>query len=177
MEVQVFLLVPHGWVPNNPRLPVILYQQVISLDDGETTARSFDQAFKAHGWPPRWRDGVYDVHHYHSTAHEVLGVASGSATLIIGGPGGEEIEVGAGDAILLPVGTGHCAIQSSEDFLVVGAYPTGQDWDICREAPSPSAWQRIAQLPFPDLDPVAGADGPLARYWHAAMTARDKSAP
>ncbi|WP_206240033.1 cupin domain-containing protein [Novosphingobium terrae] len=167
MEDRAFLLASHGWVPNNPRLPVIVYRQAISPDDGEKTAQAFEQAFKDHSWPPRWRDGIYDFHHYHSTAHEVLGVASGSATLIIGGPGGEEIEVGAGDAILLPVGTGHCAIWSSEDFLVVGAYPTSQDWDICREAPSQSAWQRIVQLPFPDLDPVAGADGPLAKNWHA----------
>ncbi|WP_284568275.1 cupin [Xanthomonas graminis] len=161
MRLEHWLLPPHDWVPNHPFLPVLLYRQ--AERDGD--AAGFERRFAAHGWPPHWRDGIYDDHHDHSTAHEVLGVASGSARLLIGGPGGTEATLAAGDALLLPAGSGHCCIASSSDFLVVGAYPAGQDWDICRQAPSAEMTRRIAQLPFPPSDPVAGAQGPLLQHW------------
>jgi uncharacterized protein YjlB len=63
---------------------------------------------------------------------------------------------------VLPTGTGHCRVEASDDFLVVGAYPPEQRWDICREAPTPEASQRMAHLPFRPTDPVSG-DGVLSR--------------
>jgi uncharacterized protein YjlB len=165
MNVEGFVLPEHDWVPNNPRLPVLIYRGAVAGTDCEKTAEAFEEAFRSNGWPPQWRDGIYDYHHYHSTAHEALGVAAGSATLTIGGPGGRDIRVQASDAIILPTGTGHRSIEASDDFLVVGAYPVGQDWDICREAPSEKARQRMSALPIPDADPIAGRSGPLIQRW------------
>lgn len=160
MEIITFRLAEHEWVPNNPRLPVIIYRQPLPSARAEDLIGEFERVFKAHGWPPQWRDGVYDYHHYHSTAHEALGVVAGQAVLTIGGPGGRDIELSAGDAILLPAGTGHRALKSSKDFLVVGAYPEGQSWDICREAPDPEARLRMTSMPYPEHDPVMGPGGP-----------------
>jgi uncharacterized protein YjlB len=167
MRVQAFLLSPHDWVPNHPRLPVLLYRQALAAAGDDDTAVILEERFRTNGWPPQWRAGIYDFHHYHSTAHEVLGVAKGTARLTLGGPGGRTVEVGPGDVALLPAGTGHRSMESSNDFLVVGAYPPAQRWDICRDAPDAEMLKRIAQLPFPACDPVAGEHGPLTRRWSA----------
>jgi uncharacterized protein YjlB len=163
-EPEVLKLVRNGWMPNNEYLPVLLYRAALS-PAGIDPASEFETLFQCNGWPPRWRNGVYQFHHYHSTAHEVLGFAAGSATLILGGENGHQLEVRAGDIALLPTGTGHCEWKASSDFLVVGAYPPDQEWDICRSAPSPEAIERMRKLPFPKSDPVFGSAGPMVRIW------------
>ncbi|BFT62826.1 cupin [Pseudomonas moorei] len=162
--LQTLLLQRNGWVPNNPRLPVLIYIKAIAAE-GSDPAALFEEIFNANGWPPQWRDGIYDYHHYHTQGHEVLGIASGYAHVMLGGPEGRVLEVSAGDVLLLPAGTGHCNLRASDDFLVVGAYPPGQHADICREAPSPEQLRNIEQLTFPEQDPVPGQPGAVRRYW------------
>jgi uncharacterized protein YjlB len=170
VRADTFMLSPRDWVPNNGHLPVILYRGVLDADthgkhDSDSLAEAFEAMFARHGWPPKWRDSIFDYHHFHSSAHEVLGIAAGAAAVIVGGPGGRVVHLDAGDVILLPAGTGHCLESSSGPLLVVGAYPPGQQWDIRREALTDAERNAMEALPFPHSDPVLGAQGPLMENW------------
>lgn len=166
-NLKTLMLESNDWVPNNPLLPVRIYESAITIT-GNDPAALFEKTFSAHGWPPQWRDGVYDYHHYHTEGHEVLGVVRGQARLMLGGPDGHVVEVNAGDVLLLPAGTGHCNVGATEDFLVVGAYPPGQHGDIRRGAPSKAQLEHIATLPFPAHDPVQGTAGGPIEHWTIA---------
>src|ERR687890_46305 len=91
-------------IPNHPRFAVLLYRGVEGAGAGAEAARAL---FAEHGWRGSWVDGVFDFHHFHSTSHEVLAVVAGRATLELGGPQGRAFDVGAGDVVVLPAGTGH----------------------------------------------------------------------
>ena len=91
--------------------------------------------FALNGWGGSWRDGIYPFPHYHSTAHEVLGICRGEAKVRFGGDTGIVLAVRAGDVVVIPAGVGHQNLGASADLLVVGAYPRGQSWDLAAAAP------------------------------------------
>ncbi len=164
VAVTAIHLEERGPIPNNARLPVLHYPAAISSDTVDL-ATTMEKRFERHGWPPQWRNGIYNFDHYHSKGHEVLGIAVGNAELVLGGDGGRPITVEARDVLLLPAGTGHRCLSHSSAFLVVGAYPPGQAADIVRDAPIAAMRQSIARLPFPLSDPVFGREGPMLRLW------------
>jgi uncharacterized protein YjlB len=167
-EPEAHRLADDGIIPNNPELPLLLYRQALT-PSGADPASTFEELFARHGWAGSWRDGIYTFHHYHSTAHEALGIARGRVRVRLGGEGGLRVELAAGDVVVLPAGTGHKNEGASPDLLVVGAYPPGQDWDLCRGEPGerPRVLANIAGVPLPSSDPVHGPNGPLTRLWHA----------
>ncbi|MEK4047682.1 cupin domain-containing protein [Paenibacillus sp. FSL H8-0048] len=153
---------PDGLLPNNQKLPVLLYKGVLR-DHPEDT----EQIFNANGWLNSWVNGVFPYHHYHSNAHEVLGVISGSASLQLGGDAGYTAEVEAGDVLVLPAGTAHKKLTATHDFRIAGAYPGGMDYNT-RQANADdfaAALPEIREVPLPERDPVYGEAGPLLRLW------------
>jgi uncharacterized protein YjlB len=154
---------PGGWVPNS-RLPVVLIRGAL---DGPVEDGAVHALYRANGWGGTWTWTVYDFHHYHSTAHEALAVAQGEATLTLGGPEGKEVDLRAGDLVVLPAGTGHKRLEARGDFAVCGAYPPGPEADLLKatEENWRGAKERIAAVPLPRTDPFYGPDGPLIRLW------------
>ena len=145
----------------NSLLPVVVYRG--ALPGG---AAAIEQAFAAQGWQGAWRDGIYTYDHFHSIAHEVLGIASGEVSVLFGGPSGQTVSVQVGDVVVIPAGVAHRNMGQSTDLLVVGAYPGGADCDILRGDPAQlaEAKRAIAAIPRPSSDPVPGR-ACLARLW------------
>jgi len=154
-----------GIFPNS-KLPLLVYPKVVAAVD-VSPADWFERLFGANGWPPAWRDGIYPFDHYHSTAHEVLGVCRGQATVAMGGPGGIMLDVSAGDVVVIPAGVAHKRGAASADFLVLGAYPSGQRWDMHDGRPGerPGTDHNIRRVPLPPADPVVGIAGGLTHLW------------
>jgi uncharacterized protein YjlB len=171
---KTFRFKDDGSIPNNPELPVVLYPQAVQLKRAQDPAAVFETLFEASQWGESWRNGVYDYVHYHSSIHEVLGIARGRARLRLGGDKGDELDVTAGDVLILPAGTGHQCLMESEDFVVVGAYPPDGEYDLCRGSKQEhgKALKTIPSVPRPKSDPVYGKTGSLIRLWRTEISSK-----
>jgi uncharacterized protein YjlB len=157
---ETILFADDGTFPNS-RLPVLLYRGVLATPE----ASAFERLFEANGWSSSWRNGLFSVHHYHSTAHEVLGIYSGSVTARLGGERGRSVTLAAGDVVVIPAGVAHKNDGASPDFRVVGAYPLGTspDMQYGKQGERPGSDRNIARVGLPTADPVRG--GPITPLW------------
>jgi uncharacterized protein YjlB len=170
---KTFLFKDDGLIPNHPRWPFVIYKSAVRLPNALDPAAVFEDLFEGNGWGDSWRDGIYDWVHYHSRAHEVLGIARGSGKVQFGGAKGRIVILKAGDVAILPAGTGHQCLNASDDFLVVGAYPPTGTYDECSSvADRKRALTSIPKTARPRKDPVYGKDGPLLKAWRKINRAR-----
>src|SRR5262245_38385833 len=158
-EIRVFT--DDGVFPNS-RLPVLIYRGVLETPE----AAAFEQMFERNGWSSAWRNGLFSVHHYHSTAHEVLGIYQGRVNARLGGERGATVTLAAGDVIVIPAGVAHKNDGASADFRVVCAYPVGTSPDMQYGKPGerPGTDRSIARVALPGGDPVRGGAA-LASLW------------
>lgn len=156
-----------GLFPNNPQVPVIVYKGAIQLHPDDEPECMLE-LFGKNNWTNGWKNGIYDYHHYHSTTHEVLGIFCGTADVQLGGPEGICVELSRGDVVVIPAGIAHKNLDSSADFLCVGAYPDGSEYDINygKESERAEAIENIRNVKTPLLDPVYGENGPLHEHWN-----------
>src|SRR5210317_770409 len=97
-ELVTHVLKDDGVFPNNENLALIVYKNAIKAQ-GPDLAGAIEQIFIDNSWGGMWRNGIYTYQHYHSTAHEVLGIYSGKVKAQLGGPEGVIVEASAGDVI------------------------------------------------------------------------------
>jgi uncharacterized protein YjlB len=163
--IETYRFADDGIVPNNAALPLVVYRG--ALGESGDRAAACERMFAQHGWGGSWRNGIYGHHHYHSTAHEVLGIARGHARVRLGGESGQTVELNAGDVVVIPAGIAHKREAASDDLLVIGAYPRGQHPDMCRgqSGERNRALLNIAAVALPEADPVTGRADPLLEYW------------
>jgi uncharacterized protein YjlB len=166
-QIETHLFTGDDSVPNNPALPLVVYRGALA-GDGDRAA-ACEAMFNRNRWPHPWRNGIYGHHHYHATAHEVLGIAAGWARVRLGGENGKSVELSAGDVVVIPAGVAHKREAASPDLLVIGSYPQGQRPDICTAKPGAAARTAaaVAAVPLPAADPVTGKAAPLLRCWRA----------
>lgn len=165
-QVICELLKDDGSIPNNPQLPLLVYQGALQLPVQDPAA-AIEELLAGNEWGGSWRNGIYNFHHYHSTAHEVLVCYRGTAKVQLGGESGITLTLKQGDVVVIPAGVGHKNLGNSDDFRVVGAYPPGQDWDMNYGKPGerPQTDENISRVPLPPSDPVYGDNGPLCEHW------------
>ena len=163
----IYKFADDGSIPNNGALPLVLYRAGIDLSGSPDPEQVIEDTFAANGWGDMWRNGIYPYVHYHSMIHEAMGIARGRAKVRFGGKKGKEIDVGPGDVVILPAGTGHQLLSQTKELVVVGAYPPSGKYNLCRgsKAEHAKALVSIPKVPAPASDPVFGADGPLAALW------------
>jgi uncharacterized protein YjlB len=154
-----------GAIPNNPKLPLVIYKRALNFAKKFDPAAVIEEVFASNGWGDGWRDSVYDWDHFHSKTHEVLGIAKGSARVRFGGETGREIAVAKGDVVVIPAGTGHMKIKASDDLLVVGAYPPRSTYDERKSALGAATRATIARVPVPKTDPIYGKRGGIMKCW------------
>lgn len=120
---------------------------------------------------PMWRYPMYPEDHFHTTAHEFLVIDRGRARLNFGGescPGAVVVELGKGDAILIPAGVSHRLVEDLNEggaFEMVGSYMVDSDhWDLCYGQPGEEEHvANIKSLPWFTRDPLYGDGGPAVK--------------
>lgn len=152
MQTETVTFQPSEWVPNNQTLPVLVYAEVFS---GAEVTQNLERLFAENGWSGLWRNGVFDYQHYHTGAHEVLGIGCGS-------------------------GKCRCALAIAWCCLRVrviktldrrqissslGHIPPDRHADIQRAKPSSEQLDTIADVGLPSSDPVQGPSGLLTTAW------------
>ena len=164
---ETYRFADDGRFPNS-RLPAVVYRRALPA-----APDAMAKAFAANGWSNSWLNGIFTYHHFHSVAHEVLGIAGGEVRVMLGGPSGRAVTLAPGDVVVIPAGVAHRNVGQFGRLQVVGAYPGGVGFDTRRGDPAEyQAVKAAAACVSPDVgDPVTGGKGALRTLWGDAAAA------
>lgn len=169
LAISSYLMAGDGCVPNSA-LAALIFHKAIDFEKvgSSQAADQIERVIRENDWYLDWIDSVYRKTHYHSTAHEVLVIFKGKATLQLGGRKSLNVRpVEPGDIVVIPAGVGHKRIDSTDDFTVFGLYPRDQTWDLQwgYKKNYQDSIVRIEKLITPEKDPFYGKEEGLKRYW------------
>lgn len=111
---------------------------------------------------------------------------------------GIQVDVRAGDVIVLPAGTAHSSLESYDDYRYIGVYPKVSNHPVLPQffalasmcklisitkecpkwisesgtQPAASFASMIRAVPTPQADPVYGKQGPLVALWNPKLEAK-----
>lgn len=132
---EIYYTKPNKHCPNST-LPVLVFRNAFPND---LTVESATAALDENGW---FSGGVfkhYPTHHYHANTHEAYIAVAGHTKCLYGvGPlddpaDGITFEMKAGDCAVHAAGVAHKNLESSEDYMYIGAYPKGKvNHQVCR---------------------------------------------
>lgn len=171
LRVSSHLIPALGRIPNTAlqHKPLLIYHSAFHPGPSAVTMERYLSTTGI--VDPEWRDTMYDISHFHSTAHEVLCVATGRAKLCFGGvdnPARVEMVVQAGDVMIVPAGVAHQLLEDVPDpdgggFCMVGSYyPKGRSWDMCYgRAGEEEKVKAIERIGWFEKDPIYGDQGPV----------------
>ena len=165
LRVTKHLIPAHGLIPNTSiqNKPMMIYHAAFN---SKPPASAIEEHLSSIGAvQPQWRYTMYSTSHFHSTSHEVLGIASGEARLCFGherNPKRVEEVVKAGDVVVLPAGVAHRLLEDlAGGFQMVGSYPKGCNWDMCYgNKGEEEKIESIKELRWFQKDPIYGHEGP-----------------
>lgn len=115
----------HGLIPNTSlqHKPLLIYRSALP----SSSASAIEQHISSVGVvTPQWRYTMYSTSHFHSTSHEVLGIAHGKAKLCFGhesNPERVEEVVGKGDVVVVPAGVAHRLLEDVDGGFEMVRYP------------------------------------------------------
>jgi uncharacterized protein YjlB len=134
LKVLKHQIAAHGLIPNTSLQdkPLLIYKSAFN----SASAGDLESHFTKVGVvTPQWRYTMYSTSHFHSTSHEVLGIAHGRASLRFGhedNPKGITETLSEGDVVVVPAGVAHRLLDDLDGgFSMVGCYPKGNSWDMC----------------------------------------------
>lgn len=123
---ETYYIKPNTCAPNS-KLPILIYRSVLPSPASEESTTSF---LTSHGWRKLGTWGHIPTRHFHPNVHECYGIFQGSSRLFLGcgqgdEEGGIEVAVNEGDVIVLPAGTAHSCLESSQEpkYRYIGVYP------------------------------------------------------
>lgn len=167
MFVDTLYLEENHPFPNN-QLPLLHYRGGLGYVLGDTYgSNSVLDLFAKNKYANGWVNGIYKRHHFHSTAHEVLGCILGRAEVQFGGPLGRTVTFSKGDVVLIPAGVSHKLLKCTDNFSIVGAYPDKQipDMQYGDAFHYGAVKNNVVDVPLPTLDPVQGGTGAVHENW------------
>ncbi|KAL5356125.1 hypothetical protein BJX96DRAFT_162212 [Aspergillus floccosus] len=162
------------FVPNNP-LPALVYRNVLPQLLSSETAQAFCEANQ---WEKRGEWGPFWDAHFHPNTHECYAIIQGSSRLVLrrerhdANLGGVEVDVKAGDVVVVPAGVSHRSLTAEGGYRYIGVYPKAclkwrNNW--CKGKENMALLEdEISKVIIPSHDPVYGEDGPLPVLWRKA---------